>query len=133
MSQDPAAWTFFDKAQRALAAARVLLSIGNADGACNRAYYAMFDAAHAALLALAVETGASPIKTHNGLIAKFGQHLVRTGRSAAAHGEAFNGVERIRLLADYSGDPVEIEKAAWSVERAEAFLAAIAIELGLDP
>lgn len=37
-----------DKAERAAASARVLLDAGDADGACNRAYYAMFDAARAA-------------------------------------------------------------------------------------
>ncbi|MFP3248173.1 MAG: HEPN domain-containing protein, partial [Paraburkholderia sp.] len=38
------------KADRALEEARVLLRAGGYEGACNRAYYAMFDAAHAALL-----------------------------------------------------------------------------------
>lgn len=39
------------KADRACASARALLVLGDVDGACNRAYYAMFDAARAALLA----------------------------------------------------------------------------------
>ena len=38
-------------AVRAAASAKVLLDIGDTNGACNRAYYAMFDAARAALLA----------------------------------------------------------------------------------
>lgn len=38
------------KANRALASAKLLLDSGDVDGACNRAYYAMFDAARAALL-----------------------------------------------------------------------------------
>jgi uncharacterized protein (UPF0332 family) len=33
------------KAARAVASARLLLDHGDVDGACNRAYYAMFDAA----------------------------------------------------------------------------------------
>ncbi|WP_237574056.1 MULTISPECIES: HEPN domain-containing protein [Burkholderiaceae] len=37
------------KAKRAYASARVLLGLGDVDGAVNRAYYAMFDAARAAL------------------------------------------------------------------------------------
>ena len=41
------------KASRAVASAKLLLDAGDVDGACNRAYYAMFDAAHAALLTLA--------------------------------------------------------------------------------
>jgi uncharacterized protein (UPF0332 family) len=40
------------KAVQAVASAKVLLDTGDADGACNRACYALFDAARAALLAL---------------------------------------------------------------------------------
>ena len=38
------------KAERAVESARLLLGDGDVDGACNRAYYAMFDAIRAALL-----------------------------------------------------------------------------------
>ena len=38
------------KADRACTSARALLDLGDVDGACNRAYYAMFDAARAACL-----------------------------------------------------------------------------------
>lgn len=59
-----------DKAERAEVSARLLLEAGDADGAdgaCNRAYYAMFDAARAALLAH-VPAAAETVRTHNGLI-----------------------------------------------------------------
>lgn len=36
------------KANRAIASAKLLHAAGDSDGACNRAYYAMFDAAKAA-------------------------------------------------------------------------------------
>jgi uncharacterized protein (UPF0332 family) len=39
------------KAERAAESAKLLLEAGDADGACNRAYYAMHNAARAALLA----------------------------------------------------------------------------------
>jgi hypothetical protein len=39
-----------DKATKASASAKLLLDSGDVDGACNRAYYAMFDAARAALI-----------------------------------------------------------------------------------
>jgi len=35
---------YLQQAQRALAGARLQLEAGDAEGACNRAYYAMFDA-----------------------------------------------------------------------------------------
>ena len=42
------------KAIQAVASARVLLELGDDDGACNRAYYAMFDSAQAAFVVLLV-------------------------------------------------------------------------------
>ena len=117
--------TYIRKADSALSGARLLLDAGNADGACNRAYYAMFDAAHAALFALGAEDISAPIKTHNGLVAKFGQHLVVGKHLAAEHGEALNSVQQLRQIADYSGDPIGSDDAAWAVKQAEAFVAAV--------
>jgi uncharacterized protein (UPF0332 family) len=85
----------------------------------------MFDAAHAALFALGIEEASAPIKTHNGLIAKFGQHLVLGHHLAATHGEALNTVQRFRQLADYTGDAVSLSDAQWSVAQAHAFIEAI--------
>jgi HEPN domain len=80
--------SYMRKAAQALASAHQLLAGGDSDGACNRAYYAMFDAAHAALLG---------------------------GHVASELGSSLNKVERLRLLADYTGDPVSDEDAAWAV------------------
>jgi len=41
---------YMGKADRALSAAQLLLASGDTEAACNRAYYAMFDAAHAGLI-----------------------------------------------------------------------------------
>jgi uncharacterized protein (UPF0332 family) len=49
MTNPVAAATYMRKAHRAVEAARLLLANHDTEGACNRAYYAMFDAAHAAL------------------------------------------------------------------------------------
>ena len=57
-----------DKAERALASARLLLADGDADGATNRAYYAMFDAATAAMVWAGAVTVQMLPKTHSGLI-----------------------------------------------------------------
>ena len=116
---------YMRKSEQALSSARQLLATGDADGACNRAYYAMFDAAHAALLAANVETAANSTKTHRGLISAFGQHLVLGGHVASELGSSLNKVERLRLLADYTGDPVSDEDSAWAVEQSGIFVAAI--------
>ena len=63
MSDAPSPKTYIAKAEAALSGARLLLQSGDADGACSRAYYAMFDAAHAALFALGIEQLTAPIKT----------------------------------------------------------------------
>lgn len=131
MSAGPPASSYLRKAEAALAAARLLLQARDGDGACNRAYYAMFDSARAALFALGAETAVAPIKTHNGLLAKFGQHVVATGRLVAEYGSDLNRVQTLRQLSDYSGEPVALDKAAWAVGRAEAFVAAVRAQFAL--
>ena len=115
------------KAERALSGARILLKNDDSEGACNRAYYAMFDAAQAALLAFVAEAAPmqSSVKTHRGLIAAFGKHLVLGGHIAVEFGASLNKVERLRLLADYTGDPVTIDDATWAVAQAAAFITAV--------
>lgn len=69
MSDLAAARDFLRKAETALGAADLLLKTGDTEGACNRAYYAMFDAARAALLVRGHRTDEASSKTHRGLIA----------------------------------------------------------------
>ena len=59
------------------------------------------------------------------LIAKFGQEVVVAGHLPADHGQDLNNVKKFRLVADYSAESVDPGDAAWSVERAEAFVAAV--------
>lgn len=113
------------KAIQAAASAKVLLDTGDSDGACNRAYYAMFDAARAALLKSGAPVEPEIAKTHSGLISAFSLHLVKTGRVPIALGKALNKAEELRLIADYKGDPIEKEDAAWAVYQAQAFVQAM--------
>ena len=113
------------KAQRALTSARTLLADGDNDGACNRAYYAMFDAARAALLACQAPVPPEVAKTHSGLISAFSLHLVKPGKFPVELGKSFNKAEDLRLIADYKGDPLEVEDARWVVEQAVGFVGAI--------
>ena len=113
------------KAERAVASAELLLEAGDPDGACNRAYYAMYDAARAALLAADAPVEAEIVRTHSGLISSFSLHLVKPGHVPLELGRALNRVEEIRLIADYKGDAVEREQAAWAVDQAAAFVKAM--------
>lgn len=114
-----------DKAERALASARLLLADGDTDGATNRAYYAMFDAATAALVWAGVVTAQTLPKTHSGLISAFGLHLIQTGQLPAQLGRSFNHTHEFRLTADYLAEPVPADKAAQATEEAATFVAAI--------
>ena len=110
------------KAIQAAASAKLLLDAGDADGACNRAYYAMFDAARAALLVSGAPVPAEIAKTHSGLISAFSLHLVKTGRVPVEFGKTLNKAEELRLIADYKGDPIENDAASWVVSEAHSFV-----------
>jgi len=77
---------FIGKADSALGSAKLLLDAGDSDGATNRAWYAMFDAASAALAWAGAAATHDRHKTHSGLIGAFGEHLVRTGDSQRSLG-----------------------------------------------
>lgn len=109
------------KAVQAAISAKVLLDTGDADGASNRAYYAIFDAARAALLASGHEVG----KTHKGVLNAFSDRLVKNGPLPKELGRLLKHAETFRYVADYQGDPVELGDAREMVTQAEAFVAAM--------
>ena len=116
------AFDLMAKGRRALTSAQMLLHDGDIDGACNRAYYAMFDAARAALIASQSPVPPEIAKTHSGLIAAFSLHLVKPGLFPIELGRAFNRIEDLRHIADYKGDSILQEDAAWAVQHAHDFL-----------
>ena len=113
------------KASKALSSAQLLLESGDDDGASNRAYYAMFDAARAALMAFQKSDEVLTIKTHSGLIASFSLQLVKPGLIDIELGKSLNKVEDLRLIADYKGDAITLDDASWAVEQAQIFLMTI--------
>lgn len=116
---------FFAKADVALRSAHRLLELDDLDGTTNRAYYAMFDAARAALLWAKVPI--ESIKSHSSIISAFGMHLVKTGMVDPSLGKAFNRAEDLRLLADYSDGPVEPEHVQRLVADAEIFVSTLRV------
>jgi uncharacterized protein (UPF0332 family) len=108
-----------DRAQRAVESAKLLLDAGDVNGACNRAYYAMFDAARAALIATQKPPESEAIKTHSGLISAFSLHLVKTGHVSVELGKSFSKVADIRLVADYSDEEVSPDRASGQSSRRE--------------
>ena len=96
----------FDKARRALETARAVLKLGDAEAAVNRAYYAAFHAATAALLSV----GEAP-KTHAGAHQRFHLHFVASGRLSRAQGETLRHAFELRQRADYEAFTVFDEAA----------------------
>jgi uncharacterized protein (UPF0332 family) len=114
------------RARRSAASAQVLFDVGDMGGACNRAYYAMFDAARAALLATGLEPPKSEaIKTHSGLIAAFSLHLIKAGRIPTPFGKSLRLADQIRLIADYSDEEPDRKTALSSIEQANSFIEAV--------
>ena len=113
------------KARTAYESARALLERKDRDGACNRAYYAMFDAARAALLATKAEVTLNVGKTHSGVLTAFSQHLVKNGPVPHDIGRLLKRAEETRIVADYSGDSISPDDAQQLVEGAETFVATL--------
>ena len=120
------------EAARALASCRVLLDTADRIGACNRAYYAAFYAAHAALQAVdAIKPGVT-IKTHKGLVHAFGKKIVQPGLVPADLGRSLSRLLDLRILSDYDGGDFSADQANDMAERATAFVAAIRAALPMS-
>nr|WP_184355812.1 HEPN domain-containing protein [Rhizobium sp. BK602] len=113
------------KAEQACKSARPLLELGDADGACNRAYYAMFDAARAALFASGRLAREDIGKTHRGLINAFSEYLIKNGPISKDMGRLLKRAEEIRLVADYTGELIELSDAREIVGQADVFVSAM--------
>lgn len=123
--------TLMAKARIACESARALLDRGDTDGACNRAYYAMFDAARAALLATSAEVTVNVGKTHSGVLTAFSLHLVKNGPVPRDIGRLLKQAEETRIVADYCGDSISPDDARRLVEAAETFVTMLATLPGL--
>ena len=127
MTADQQAW--MDRAERALDAARVLLDHDSVEACLNRAYYAAFYAARAALSGV----GEQP-KTHAATQSCFAFHFVRTGQLPASVGRLLVDAFESRLRADYDALTVhDTRAAADALADAEAFVVAIRSLLAPTP
>ena len=120
------------KARTSLVAARLLLKEGLESDACSRAYYAMVDAARAALMASGAPVSAEKARTHSGAISAFSLYRIKSGKLTAVHGAGLCQAHQARLVADYQGDSVAPERAAaiidWAAERIDSVKSAFALD-----
>jgi uncharacterized protein (UPF0332 family) len=111
-----------NRAHQATQSARMLLESGDPYGTVNRAYYAMFYAAHSALESRGIEIASSK---HGTLVRRFGEHLVKTGVLPRTLGTSLNRTLELRQKADYGSGEVALADAERSLSEAEVFVAAI--------
>lgn len=123
---------FVRKSRRALRSARLDLRDGDTEDAINRSYYAMLNSAQAALLSVGVPEDKLP-KTHSGLIAAFGEHLVKSGKVEREFGRSMNKAEGLRLRADYTGVELDPATAEEALADAERFVQSVERAFGLEP
>lgn len=114
---------FLTKAKTTVRSARLLLDAGDTNSAVNRAYYAMFDAARAALGT--VDEKLLNTKRHATVIRRFGKHLVEERGFDRSLGRLFSQTEDVRVTADYEDERVDEAAARKALEGAERFVAAV--------
>jgi uncharacterized protein len=103
-----------------LEAARHLAGGGFPRQAASRSYYAAFHAAEAALLSLG-ETRSK----HSGVLAAFGQLVVRQGGFDAEVARLVRSLYDRRNQADCAGVPMPVEEAGAALADAETFVRAV--------
>jgi uncharacterized protein (UPF0332 family) len=119
------------KSRRALRSAQLDLRDGDTDGAVNRCYYAMLNAAQAALLSSGVAEDDLP-RTHSGLIAAFGERAVKSGKVDPEFGRVISKTESLRLQADYKGAELDLATAERALTGAERFVQSVEGAFGLQ-
>jgi uncharacterized protein (UPF0332 family) len=120
---------YWDKAAEAADAARLLLRAGSYDGAANRAYYAMFNAARAALEAR-TDLKIQDVRRHSAVLQLFSLHVVKPGLVPAKLSGDLNEVFQARAVADYAAISVPADDAQELIELMDKMLEAVERLLG---
>src|SRR4030042_2039072 len=107
-----------EKGKEKLDAAKVLLREGFIDDAISRAYYGVFHAASAVLLAEGIT-----VDSHSGLKTMFGLRLIKTGKIDKKYGRWLNRLKDERENGDYDiFTSFNQEDAQESINEAEEFI-----------
>ena len=115
----------WQRARESLGAAATYESAGYYADSISRAYYAAFHAAKAALWLDDIEPS-----THQGVISRFGEHIVVTHYVEREWGRELNRLEELRNDADYEVEMVFGEADAHAAyQRAAAFVDRIRVLL----
>lgn len=112
------------RADRAMRSAKLLLSDEDVVGACNRAYYAMFEAAQASVLC-AGKADPADIRTHSGLIRRFGIDVVQTGLVPREIGRLLAQAQQVRRTTDYNQADLDSDDARQFITKADTFVTTV--------
>ncbi len=123
---------YIRKARRSLSSASILLKDGDTSGACNRAFYAIHNAARAAISEFCRDDLFVNIKTHSGLISTFSKEFIVNRGWPDSLGRAFKQIEGLRREADYTGADLSVEKTHWAINKAIDFVAVVEEKLRKD-
>ena len=112
-----------EKAREAAADAQALFESGRYNSACNRAYYAMFNAAPALLELRGHDPEA--VKTHASVLRLFSLEYLRSEVLDPEFGPALRSAARARHIADYEKDGVSSRDAELVIALLAQFLEAV--------
>lgn len=112
--------SLWNKARDAADEARLLFDAGLNDGACSRAYYAMFNAARALLITKGVEP--DKVKTHRSVHRLFSLIFVQDSTFAERAGRALRRAAESRSIADYDDLGLQHERTKAVMESMEEFM-----------
>ena len=117
--------SLIQRANRYLKSAGVLIAEKDYESAVSRAYYAMFYAAQAILLAKGLS-----FSSHKGVISGFGEHFVKTGAFPREMGRELNRAFAKRQIGDYGHTfLITREEAEQILANGKVFVDAIVAEL----
>jgi uncharacterized protein (UPF0332 family) len=120
---------YLRKAQESLASAEADVGAGRYNSAANRAYYAAFQAAVAALLHWGIR-GANTRWEHQFVPAEFATHLIRRRRIfPAEYRAALNELFYLRITGDYESADVSQSLARSAVGRARSLVGTITTKI----
>jgi uncharacterized protein (UPF0332 family) len=101
---------FWEKATEAGGDAHALFARGSFNGAANRAYFAMYNAARAAL-EVVTDLAVADVRRHSAILKLFGQHVVKAGLLSPTLSKSINDAFETRAIADYDTRSVPQEDA----------------------
>lgn len=129
--QPPTSGAYLAKATATLKGAEVELANALYDNALNRAYYACYQAAVAALVAEGGTTDPENYWPHDMVQARFAALLIdELGRYPRSMRATLKAIFDERLKADYEPDLIDAETASEAVRRARAFVRVVVNRVG---